>query len=127
MNSTIPSLALLAFILIFAGCSHVGQNQNTPDSSENIVKKGKTAAELLVEPTVLEQGESSLIQIANHGETPLEFGRPFKVEKQTDDKWQETEASKNAIWTMELLNLTPAEAADDKKWPSNEAQPEQGS
>src|SRR5690625_3616337 len=115
MNSTIPSLALLAFILIFAGCSHVGQNQNTPDSSENIVKKGKTAAELLVEPTVLEQGESSLIQIANHCETPLEFGRPFKVEKRIDDKLQETEASKNSFWTMKLLHLAPGETGGDQK------------
>jgi len=122
MIKPLPKISLFAFLPVFlSGCIHVNlssQSVQPPiDDSEGVVSKGNAAAELLVKPeTLLPDGEV-IIQVANRGETALEYGRPFSVEKWTEEGWRETEASQNSFWTMELLHLEPGETGVEQKWP----------
>src|SRR5690625_3347019 len=128
MIKPLPKISLFAFLPVFlSGCIHVNlssQSVQPPiDDSEGVVSKGNAAAELLVKPeTLLPDGEV-IIQVANRGETALEYGRPFSVEKWTEEGWRETGASQNSFWPMERLHREPGEPGLEPKLPFPEESP----
>ena len=100
-----------------------------PDVSEGIVERadGRVAAELETEPETIEADEQVTLRVTNRGETGLSYGRPITVERWDGENWVETEESRNAMWTLELLYVEPGETGVEQTWPfRSDHRPETG-
>jgi hypothetical protein len=88
---------------------------------------GVAAAELTAEPTTVAPGEPVELTVVNHGEVDLGYGRPITVERWDGEAWVETDESREAMWTMELLMLPAGQTGEAQTWPfAEDRTPEEG-
>lgn len=116
----LPILLTIAAIL---GCQTSPERSSasdspSPDSFEGVVETGEeAAAELVATPKAIGPGGSVTLQIENHGQVGLHYGRPITVEHWDGAEWIETEGSRNVGWTMELLYIPAGETGVEQIWP----------
>ncbi len=107
--------------LLMVACSANSDLQEGPevDASEGIVEAldGRAVGELWVDRNEAAVGEAVVVQVRNHGELALGFGRPVKVELWDGESWVETEASRTSAWTMDYLYAFPGERGPEQIWP----------
>lgn len=72
---------------------------------------------LVASPPEIEAGEQLNLQVENHASQVVQYGRPITVERWTGLRWVETDASRDTMWTMELLSLQPGESGVEQHWP----------
>lgn len=120
--------SILALFLI--GCGSVGNRVGDersaapgepppPDETEGVVQQdgGRMAAELTAAPTEIEPDQPVALRIVNRGEVGLGYGQPITAERWEDSTWVETEESRDAAWTMELLHVAPGGEGVEQEWP----------
>lgn len=128
------SLILAAVGVMLAGCGTLKDAPASsvpppPDESEGIVEKedGRVAAELVADPAEIGLDGQVVLRVLNRGESGLSFGRPITVERWEESGWIETDESRNAAWTMELLFVASGEGGVEQPWPFlREHRPEPG-
>lgn len=123
-----PLLLALVVLLALAACAELRppaidapEEEPPADAAEGVVEEetdeGLAAAELTAEPEVVAAGEPVEVVLDNRGEVELSYGRPVTAERWDGEQWVETEASREAVWTMELLILPPGEPGQTQAWP----------
>jgi len=128
-------LGLTAILLpvLLIGCGGVdvtgpSDPQGAPplDASEGVVavqtSRGRAAAELLAGPAEIAPGGQVIVRVANRGDLQLAYGRPIRVERWDGSAWIETEDSRQAAWTMELILLGPQQVGVEQRWPFSSGQ-----
>jgi hypothetical protein len=129
-------LAAAAVLLALAACGEpTPPRPDAPgeappeDPAAGVVEQdtdaGRAAAELTAEPDTVAPGEPVDLVLVNHGEVELGYGRPVTVERWDGEAWAETDESREAAWTMELLLLAPGQAGEAQTWPFSDT-PEEG-
>jgi hypothetical protein len=136
MSKRVALLVLFAFVIAACGGfvdvdPGFGEGDDAPaapptDESEGVVEleteAGIAAAELVAEPDQISPDGSAVIRVENRGDVDLGYGRPVTVERWDGEAWVETDESREAVWTMELLLVGPAESGVDQPWPFMEDQ-----
>jgi hypothetical protein len=118
-------LIVAAAGLAACGARAPGIDEGSPpppaDESEGLVEvdtdEGLAAAELTAQPDEVEPGEAVSVRVENRGELTVSFGRPIVVERWDGQDWTETDESREAAWTMELLLLDPGQPGVEQIWP----------
>lgn len=89
------------------------------DPSEGLVQAedGVVTAELVANPAGIAPDGRVKVRVVNRGTRALSYGRPITVEKWNGEAWVETEESRNAMWTMELLHVEPEKIGVEQAWP----------
>lgn len=126
-------LAVLAAPLLVLACgglsSPVAPGDDTGGAppqhqSEGVVTVdtagGAAAARLVADPAVIAPTGSVVLRVENRGDLRLLYGRPIVVERWDGSEWIETEESRNAAWTMELIILQPHQSGVQQRWPFRE-------
>jgi hypothetical protein len=78
---------------------------------------GPASAELVAEPAEFAPDATVVLRLHNRGETALSYGRPIQVERWDGEAWVETEESRQAAWTMELLIVQGGQPGVEQTWP----------
>ena len=128
-------MVLIAMLVpaLLTACGQVGvtspsQTPTAPpgDDALGIVAvetpRGRAAAELVAQPAEMGPGGRTVVRVANRGNLRLGYGRPLKVEWWNGQAWVETDESREAAWTMELILLEPNEIGVEQRWPFREGQ-----
>jgi hypothetical protein len=120
-----PVLLLAACVGLLPSCGRVvsptpGASAPPVHESEGVVtleSPEEASVELVAAPAEIAPAGRVVLRLHNRGETALSYGRPVQVERWDGEAWVETEESRQAAWTMELLIVQGGQPGVEQEWP----------
>jgi hypothetical protein len=128
-NVILPLAFATCALLFITGCGtlgHRGFERNAPTedapppgAGEGVVEAldGRVAVELRAAPNEIRADQQVTLRVVNQGDVGLSYGRPVTVERWEGSAWVETQESRDAAWTMELLFVLPGREGVEQRWP----------
>lgn len=112
------SFLFLAMAVLLSACQGTfGPSEPPPVSQPGESGAAESGIALLAEPQTIDRQGSVTLRVDNQSDVMAEYGRPITVERWNGDAWQETEASRQSMWTMDLLMVQAGETGVEQTWP----------